>query len=115
MLHLPNYPQIIREDMRRHSMTIIEPSVLSNLSFTPDRWHRDSALGLGKKTVYMPVLRVIEQGRGYFRDLVKAIERVGLEPAVVVPLGEMPAILRHMGFGWDILPFCGEWVETWRR
>jgi hypothetical protein len=88
-------------------------------TFTTERWTDRSKLLADGALVVIQEAWAIEKGRGYFRDLLQAIEGDGYAVKVETPLREMVPILKHYGFveemHWQDDNAIQPVVSRWRR
>lgn len=84
--------------------------------FTSDRFENDSYLWHEKGRIMISFIVSVEKGKGYFSQLVKAIEADGFKVAVPTPSGRMQDILSRWGFH-KTLEDAGEMgtCEVWVR
>lgn len=85
--------------------------------FTADRFVADSYLWITGKICTVSFVETLDQGRGHFSHLVKAIEADGFQVEVPTPLRQMQDILSKWGFKpkivWD--EQMEEEVKVWER
>lgn len=77
-------------------------------------WRADSYLWEDDANVWCSLLIARRPGAGAFRRLVAAIHASGRRAVVPTPVGNMPAILRHMGFT-DVTAVERRPAETWAK
>lgn len=66
--------------------------------FTSDKYTPDSTLYEEGEFVWIMQIASIEQGRGYFKDLIRHIEEQGKKPLIYKPNELMQKVASHMGF-----------------
>lgn len=84
-------------------------------TFTTKRWEPISFLFRLGDEVIMSSVQATREGRGYLRELIAGIERVGLRVVVPTPLAHMTDILIHYGFTPEHSEERGGTVDMWRR
>jgi hypothetical protein len=96
---MEDFPTMCRDIMRDMGVRIIEPGPLP--SYLPSHeWLEDSCMGADDEvhTMYIFIIAALKPGTGAFRRLIDRLRADGWNVAVIEPLGDMPAICRHMGF-----------------
>ena len=104
------------EDMIDEGHPILpgEPGTAA-INFTKERFTGDSYLWRNGDEVWISFIESKEPGKGYFSELVAAMEAHDFNVLVPTPLGKMTAILTHLGFIPQARDIHGESVEVWER
>lgn len=81
----------------------------------PDDWYKPPVITLLGNEIRIVAIWVREPRRGTFKRLLADIERAGLRPVVVEPIGDvMPALMRRWGWECRHVPYADDLVEEWR-
>ena len=89
-------------------------------TFTSDRWLPRSKIAIERSVAVIEDVWATQKRRGFFRDLLNALEHDGFDVLVQTPLEEMRPILIHYGFverlhWWKTPDGEEESVSRWRR
>lgn len=84
--------------MRGHQGIILPDEAPHTWGFTSRRFRPDSYLWKDGDRIIISLITATPEGKGHFRQLVKAIESAGYKIDVPTPVFAMPLILKKWGF-----------------
>ena len=109
----------MNQNLMDDGMILLDTPFAKSIDFISCRFSDGYLWKKGNKiTVSLIVAK--ETGKGYFRELIKNIEKAGFVVSVPNPLGHMQQILEHYGFVPHYEPFApeigeNELVDVWER
>ena len=104
--------EAMREDERASGFEPVLPGAVSWLS--ADDWPDDIVVSTKGRKVRIVAIKAKQIGKGAFSRLIGAIACAGLNPIVVEPLFDMPAILHRWNWKPRITGSGFEREESWR-
>lgn len=85
----------------------------NELGFTADKFDADSYLYKDGDSIYISLIKSIEERKGYLKSLVDAIRNKGFRVKIPTPLGRMVAIVEKNGYVLTMEPFEDYRAQVW--
>ena len=102
------------ENGMKNRMIQLDDKNAVKIGFTSDKFSPESYLWQNGKKIYISFIHSKEQGKGYFKELIKKIEELGFVVVVPTPLPKMEFILKKYNFKKTYeLDSFDERVEVW--